>query len=52
MPGKNYRVYVTTDVTEAFEPLTGGILATGPTLTFFDASPVLEHKYYRIEVLP
>src|SRR6185436_11074627 len=32
--GKNYRVYATAEVTEAFEPITAGILATGATVTF------------------
>jgi glycosidase len=50
VPGKNYRVYATAEVTEAFEPI-GGTLSTNITTSFTDPTPAATHKFYRVEVL-
>jgi hypothetical protein len=52
VPGVNYQVWATTDLSIPMAPISGVISASGSSTFFSDPAPDPLHKFYRIELLP
>jgi len=50
--GLNYKVLMTTNLTQPFEPLSGLLPASGPSMFFPDPSTSAPQKFYEVEVVP
>jgi alpha-amylase len=53
-PGVTYMVLATTNLSQAFVPISGTIMATGLTTTYLDTSntPPAAERFYKIKVVP
>jgi hypothetical protein len=54
IPGVNYTVLATTDLSLPFTPISGIIPGTGPSTSYLDVSnsPPVPEKFYEIEIVP
>jgi len=52
VPGKNYQVYSASEITEAFEPLSGAIAAFQNSTSYTNSAPLSGKEYYRVRALP
>ena len=52
VPGKNYQVQATPNVTFAVEPMSGTITAFGASTSYTNAMPASPQQFYRVRVVP
>jgi glycosidase len=52
IPGRNYQVYATTNVTATFQAVSGMMTAYGSPTVFTNARPVVAREFYRVRALP
>ena len=52
IPGRNYQVYATTNVSAAFQAVSSTITAFGTPSIFTNTRPVVTREFYRVRALP
>jgi hypothetical protein len=49
---KNYQVFATADLSQAFAPISGTIPSAGSTTSYTDPAPGNTRTYYKVQVVP
>jgi len=52
VPGVNYQVLATTNLTQPFAPIGPVVTTNGFSASFYDTSPTVPQKFYEIEIVP